>query len=339
MKKGFALVGAGLFGERHAQAYSRHPDVRFVSVCDLNGERAKSIAEKYGVESFTTDYTDLLSNPEIEAVSIATPDHLHRLVAVDFAEAGKHILVEKPLATTIEDALAIQEAAEKNGITLMVDLHNRINPPMVSARDAIQSGAIGTPTYVYTRLSNALSVATSMLSWAGQSSALWFLASHMVDVVRWMISDEVKRVYAVSREGILHSKGVQAPDFHVATLEFEKGAVGVFEHAWILPDSHSTVKDLKMEILGSEGAINIDASHNRSLEVYTKEKGRFPDLMAPPTGIHMTGFILDAIAYFVDAITLGTPVLASAQDGVEATRIICAILESVEKGLPVDIER
>jgi predicted dehydrogenase len=112
MKKGFALIGAGLFGERHAQAYSRHPAVDFVAVCDLNGDRAKEIAEKYNARGYTTEYQDLLSNLEIEAVSVATPDHLHREVAVAFAEAGKHLLVEKPLATTVEDAEAIAGAAQ-----------------------------------------------------------------------------------------------------------------------------------------------------------------------------------------------------------------------------------
>ena len=90
-----------------------------------------------------------------------------------------------------------------------------------------------------------------------------------------------------------------------------------------------------MEILGSKGAIIIDGSHNRGLEIYTEDKGSFPDLLAPPTGVHLTGFVLDAIAYFVDAITQDGAVLASGEDGVEATRIICAILEFAESGAPV----
>jgi predicted dehydrogenase len=334
-KTGFALVGAGLFGERHAQAYSRHPAVDFVAVCDLDGERARAIASTYGARSSTTDFAELLANPEITAVSVALPDHLHRDVAVACARAGKHLLVEKPLATTVADATAIVDAARERGVTLMVDFHNRVNPPIVQARDAIRRGEIGTPAYVYARLSNTTVVATQMLRWASESSALWFLASHMVDAVRWMLDDEVRRVYAVGRAGILHGMGVQTADFHVATVEFARGAVAVFEHAWILPQTHATVKDLKLEILGSRGAINIDASHNRALEIYSADKATFPDLLAPPTGVHMTGFILDSIAYFVDAIVQGTPVLASGEDGVATTRIICAMLESIEQGQPV----
>lgn len=336
-KTGFGLIGAGVFGERHAQAYSRHPAVDLVAVCDLNGARAEEIATKYGAHSSTTNFKELLANPEIKAVSVATPDHLHRDVAVACAEAGKHILVEKPLATTVADAMAITQAARDHNVTLMVDFHNRVNPAMVAARDAISNGEIGTPSYCYARLSNTTMVATEMLRWASQSSAIWFLASHMVDIVRWMLDDEVERVYAVSRAGVLHNLGVQTADFHVATVEFKRGTVAVFEHAWILPRSHATVKDLKLEILGSTGAINIDGSHNRTVEIYTGERARFPDLLAPPTGTHLTGFVLDSIAYFIDAITLGTPVLATGEDGIATTRIICAMLESVETGQPVSL--
>ncbi len=336
-KKGFALIGAGLFGERHAQAYSRHHAVEFVTVCDLNGERAKAIAEKYGARNWTSDFHDVLANLDVHAVSVATPDHLHRDVAIACAESGKHVLVEKPLATTVEDAIAIDTAARNNGVTLMVDFHNRVNPPMVAARDAIRRGDIGTPAYVYSRLSNTTMVATDMLKWASHSSALWFLASHMLDVVRWILDDEIGRVYAVSRDGILKGMGVDTADFHVATVEFSKGTVAVFEHAWILPRTHATVKDLKLEILGSTGAINIDGSHNRTLEIYSTEKAVFPDLLAPPTGEHLTGFVLDSIAYFVDAVTLGTPVLATGADGIATTRAICAIIESAKAGMPVDL--
>ncbi len=336
-KQGFALIGAGLFGERHAQAYSRHPFVDFRWVCDANAERAKLIAERYAVPRWTIDMADVLNDPEVKAVSAALPDHLHRDVAVRVANAGKHLLCEKPLATTVEDAIEIVDAAKRNGITLMVDFHNRVNPPFVSAKDAIQRGDIGTPAYVYCRLSNTTAVPTDMLKWSSHSSALWFLGSHMIDVVSWMLQDEVVSVYAVSREGILHGLGVQAPDFHVALLEFKKGTVATFEHAWILPRTHSTVKDLKVEILGSKGQINIDGSHNRVIEVFTAEKQAFPDLFAPPTGSHLTGFVLDSIAYFIDAVTKGTPVIATGEEGIRNVKIIHAILESARIGQRVTL--
>lgn len=336
-RKRFALVGAGLFGERHAQAYARSPYAEFAAVCDRRADRAAQIAEQYGAGRAVTDHAELLADPTIDAVSIATPDHLHRELAIAFAEAGKHILVEKPLATTVEDAVAIRDAAAANGVTLMVDFHNRVNPMMLGAKQAVARGDLGEVSYVYSRLSNTTAVATGMLSWAAHSSALWFLASHMVDVVRWIVDDEVSRVYAVRRDKVLRARGVPTADFHAATVEFAGGAVAVFESAWILPETQPTVKDLKLEILGSAGSLNVDGSHNRTLEIYNAQRATYPDLYAPPTGDHLTGFVLDAIAYFVDAVVAGAPVLATGEDGIEVTRILCAIEESARTGLPVDL--
>ena len=338
MTHGFALIGAGLFGERHAQAYSRHHAVDFVAVCDLDEARAKRIAETYGARRHTTRLDDILSDPAIHAVSIATPDHAHRAVAVACAEAGKHILVEKPLATTVDDAEAIVAAAARAGITLMVDFHNRVNPPMVATRDAVARGDLGTVSYVYVRLSNTVAVPQDMLKWSGRSSALWFLGSHMVDIVGWILNDRPVKAYVVSRDGVLKGMGIDAPDFHVATVEYAKGTVAVFEHAWILPRTHNTVKDLKLEFLGSKGAAYVDGSHNRAIELYTSEKGAFPDMLVPPFGPHLTGFVLDAVVHFIDAVTLGKPVLATGEDGLANTKIIAAMIEAANSGRAVSLE-
>lgn len=337
MKKGFALIGAGLFGQRHAQAYQRHPLVDFKYVCDLDAARAKSVAETYGAAAYTTDFNDIMADPEVIAVSVATPDPAHRDAVVAAAKAGKHILVEKPLATTVEDAEAMIAAANEAGVKLMVDFHNRANPPMVAARDAVARGDIGRPSYVYTRLSNTIAVPRDMLKWSSQSSALWFLGSHMIDVVGWILNDKPVRAYVVSRDGILKDLGVNAPDFHVATVEYESGTVGVFEHTWILPDTYNTVKDLKIELLGSKGAINIDGSHNRTMELYTQQKGAFPDMLVPPFGPHLTGFVLDAVVHFVEAVLFDKPVLATGEEGLANTKIISALIEAARLGQPVQL--
>lgn len=337
MKTGFASIGAGLFGGWHAMAYGRHPLVDFRAVCDLSEDRAKQAAETHGAAYHTTNLDDILNDETIKAVSIATPDHAHRDVAVACAKAGKHLLVEKPLATTTKDAEAIVAAAKSAGVLLMTDFHNRANPPMVAARDAVKNGRIGTPSYVYARLSNTLAVPQDMLTWSGHSSALWFLGSHMIDAVSWIINDQPKSVYVVSRSGILNNLGIDAPDFHVATLEFESGAVGVFEHAWILPRTYNAAKDLKLEILGSEGAINIDGSHNRMMELYTPEKGAFQDMVVPPFGPHLTGFVLDAVVHFIEAVVNGKEVLATGEDGLINTRIISAMIDAADSGRRVDL--
>ena len=110
------------------------------------------------------------------------------------------------------------DAAERAGVVFMVDFHNRVNPPMVSARDAVARGDLGRVSYVYARLSNTIAVLEDMLKWSGRSSALWFLGSHMVDIVGWILGDVPVKLFVVSRDGMLQARGIDAPDFHVATV-------------------------------------------------------------------------------------------------------------------------
>ncbi|MCD6030482.1 MAG: Sugar dehydrogenase [Thermomicrobiales bacterium] len=336
---GFGVIGAGLFGENHAVVYSRLPGVELVAVCDQNEERAKEIAERYGARAYYTDYEKALADPEITAVSIATPDFAHAEIALAAAQAGKHILCEKPLATTVEEAQAIVDAAAKAGVKLMVDFHNRANPPFAAAREQVQSGAIGTPAYGYARLSNTTFVPLEMLSWADRTSALYFLGSHAVDIMRFILDDTVVRVQAVSRSGILQKLGVDAPDFHVAIAEFSRGAVVTFENAWILPQSQPMVYDFKVELLGSEGAIYLDPSHHGAVTMHTGGRLSYGDVLGvtPTSDLRVGGFVLEAIARFVDAVLYDRPVLATGEDGLEATRIVDAIQRSAETGQPVEV--
>jgi predicted dehydrogenase len=329
---GFALIGAGLFGEQHARGYQRHRAVRFEAVCDRDAARAEAIATRYGARRWTADLDSILRDPAIDAVSIATPDHAHRDVALACLAARKHVLIEKPLATSLAEAREIAAAARTSGVKVVIDFHNRLNPPMVAARDARASGELGTPAYVYARLSNRLDVPETMLRWSAQSSALWFLGSHMIDIVCWILGELPTRVFALKRQTILAAKGIAAPDFHVAVLEFPSGVVANFEHAWFLPRTQLAIKDLKLEILGSEGAVYIDGSHNRALEIYGAAKGRFQDVLVPAYGPRMTGFVLDAIAAFVDTVVDDAPPLATLEDGLANVRIVEKIIESAAAG-------
>jgi predicted dehydrogenase len=337
---GFGVIGAGIVGGGwHADVYARHPRARLVGVCDLNQQRAEQIAHSYGAVLATTDYRTLLRHPEIAAVSIATPDFAHCEIAVAAAEAGKHLLVEKPLATTVADAEAIVAAARRAGVLLMVDFHNRVNPAFLQARRALQHGQIGKPAYIYARLSNTTAVPTQMLPWAGRSSALWFLASHTTDLACWLLADRPRRVYAVSRSGILHALGVGAPDFHTAIVEFAGGAVATLENAWILPQSEPSVFDFKFEILGSSGAIRINASDHRAIVTQTATGTVLPDVLGAfdDDALRIAGFVRESIARFVDAVADGRPLPATGEDGLLVTRTLAAIAESAVTGQPVEL--
>ncbi len=338
-KVGFGVIGTGIIGEEHALVYSRLPGSELVAVCDVNAERAKAMAEKYGARVYYTDYQELLRNPDIQAVSVATPDFAHRDIAVAAAQAKKHVLCEKPLATSPEDAQAIVDAAKKTGVKLMVDYHNRVNPPFVAAKQSIEAGEIGRPAYGYIRLSNTTFVPLEMLTWAAKSSALWFLASHTIDMMRFLLNDNVRRVYAVTRSGTLKKLGVDTQDFNVAIGEFQNGAVVTFENAGILPRSHPMVYEFKMELLGSDGAINVNTSHHGAIEKHVGGKIAYADVLGTtPTSQWRTGgFVREAIGRFVDAVLYDQPVLATGEDGLAAVRVASAIERSAETGQPVDL--
>lgn len=193
------IVGAGTWGATHASIYAEHICADPVAICDMNKEKAQAIADKYGIRKVYTDYKELAADPEIDAVAIVTPDFAHADIACAMADAGKDILIEKPLATTREDIDRICEAVERNGVRCMVDLHNRWNAPFNKAKQEIASGKLGKPYTAYIRHSDVKWVATDMLSWAAKSSILWFLGSHSLDSLRWLVDSEAKRVYSVKR--------------------------------------------------------------------------------------------------------------------------------------------
>ena len=142
-KLGVGLIGTGTWGETHLKLYSTDPRVRLACICDINEDLVKARAEEFGAESYTTDYKELLARDDISMVAIVTPDHLHREIATAAAEAGKHILLEKPMATTVEECEAINAAVEKAGVKLMVDFHNRFNTPFTQTKLAIEAGELG----------------------------------------------------------------------------------------------------------------------------------------------------------------------------------------------------
>ncbi len=339
-KKRFALVGAGLFGEIHAKAYGAHPEAELRVVCDLNGARAKEVGARYGAERCCTDWRDVVGDADVEAVSIATPDFAHTQIAVAAAKAGKHILVEKPLATTVEECDQIIGAAKESGVKLMVDFHNRWSPAFHETHRLLREGALGDPRFVYFRLSNTTFVPLKMLSWAAQSSSLWFLGSHAIDMVCWLVGEYPTRVYSVSRSGVLKERGVETADLYQSTLEFPGGAVASIENCWLLPESAPSVFDLKCEVVGSEATINIDGSSSRMVEIVGRDGVRYAEVLGGQL-VHgkQGGFMVESIQHFADCVTHDEEPLVPGEVGLEVTRAACAIEQSAEKGEPVVIER
>ncbi len=334
-----ALVGAGTWGANHARIYKAHPFADIVAICDMNGERARRVAEEEGIPQVYEDYQEMLAKTDCDAVAIVTPDFAHADVAVAAARAGKHILIEKPLATTRDDVLRIVKAVEENGVRCMVDLHNRWNPPFNATYEAIRANELGEVYSAYYRLNDCRWVATDMLPWAAKSSILWFLGSHSLDTLMWLFGSRPKRVYSVSKEGVLKREGVDATDEYLSTIEFENGAVAQMENGWVTPNANPCVNDIKFTILGDKGMISIDASNHTMIQKYTDTQVVVPDVIVQNKIFGQPkGFAFESIRAFVDCLISGEEFPVTMREAAVGVLAILAIMESAKTRTPVEVD-
>ncbi len=337
-KPGFGLIGCGTWGAVHARTYRASPYACFVEVCDQNTERAAQCAQQYGVDKYSTDWRDLLANPDIDAVSIATPDFAHSEIILAAIEAGKDVLAEKPLAASVEECEKILTARRKSGVKLMVDFHNRWNLPFLSIRRQFESGELGKLLSMNVRLNDTLFVPTRMLSWAAQSSPVRFLGSHIVDLIRWMSCTEVSRVYAVSRSTVLKEAGVDTPDLFQYILELSSGATAMVENCWVVNESSPSVFDFQCEFIATKGTAYVNASHNRTVEIYSDKGTQLPDVSGAPDSYGKpVGFCVAAIEHFIDCVVNNKQPMVTGEDGLIAARVVAAIEESARTHQPVEV--
>jgi len=332
-----AVVGTGIFGEIHVHTYSTYDKAELLMICDLNEKRAKEISKKYGVR-YTTDYSEIAENDKIEAVSVATPDFAHKDIVIKMLESGKHVLVEKPMATSIEEAEVMVETAKKSGKILMTDFHNRFNPPFVLAREKFESGDIGDIGMIYTRLSDRIDVPLKWFSWSNKTGPQWFLFPHIVDLVTWISGKKPEKVYGCGKKGILKSNGIDIYDTVTGILDFGKFYATV-ETSWIVPESWPSIADFYFKIEGSKGRIEIDFEDlGLKMASDVKKEMETPFYLGyTPIDGKPHGFASLPIMHFVDCISENRKPIISVEDGFINVKIISSILESIETGKPVKI--
>ena len=334
-----AVIGAGVWGETHTSIYNEHFFAKTVAICDLNIRRAKEVADKYGIPEVYSDYNEMLNKSSCDAVAIVTPDFLHAEIAIACAYAGKHMLIEKPLATTKKDVFDMVEAIEKNKVRAMVDFHNRWSPPFNSAKRIIESGSFGKPVSAYFRLNDTKWVATDMLPWAAKSSILWFLGSHSLDTLRWMFNDEPEEIYSVKSEGVLKKLGVDTVDMYMTTIKFRNGAIAQMENGWITPNGNPCVNDIKFDILCENGKIDIDASNHNLIQVISDTKLVTEDVLVKNYVFDCCkGFAYESIRSFVDRLIDGKEFHVTLKDAANTSLSLLAVFESSVSGMPIKPE-
>lgn len=332
---GVGVVGVGILGERHARVFSELPGSRLVAVADPNEERAGRVSGELGANSYA-DYRAMLEDPNVNAVAIATPDHLHFGPVMAALEAGKHVFVEKPLATTVDEAKKMIAAAENSGLILQVNFSQRFVPDNSWAKSQIQDGAIGELLITRSVTNDTISVPTEMISWASSTSPIFFMTSHHLDLVCWYLNTEVEEAYAYEVSGVLKGRGIQVHDAVEALVRFTNGATATFHSSWIYPNSYLTVADSSLELVGSEGVILLGRGDNTL--IYSGEKGRKMNLA---TAYEIDGTLHGAFRHslelFLCSVTEGTEPMTSASNTLGVTLAQCAILESLAQHRPVKV--
>ena len=331
-----AVVGCGIFGEIHVATYADFGRTNLVAVCDINAERAKEMGEKYGCESCTS-VEEIAADASIQAVSVATPDFAHRDVCAALAGAGKHLLVEKPLATSVADAQAIVDAITAAGVTGMIDFHNRYNPALTAVKEPLDRGEMGRPLMMFGRLSDRIEVATDWFDWSGRSGPEWFLGSHLTDMACWMFGQDPVRVYAEGRKEVLAARGVDCYDAMHIHLSFP-GGFATLETSWILPNTWPMVCDFFVSLQTSEARADVDLSCQGPTIADPKQLAR-PFLYGmTPVAAEQFGFMSFPIREFVRAVLAGAPAPIPVTEGLKNVKILSAAVESAETGQAVAIE-
>lgn len=325
------IIGIGHQGRRHAESYSKLRQAELLAISDTDKKKAGEAARKLSVPNVYVDYKKILENPEIEAVSVATPDFLHRDPVVDSLEAGKHVLCEKPLATTLEDIDAMIAAWKESGVKFMVGFENRWNPPFRNAKRIVESGKIGRIIHIYARLNTWRDVPLKMLGWADRSSPALFLSVHPLDLCRWFTGSEISEVAAHGCSGFLKRRGVDTLDAIQSLIAFKNGVKCVVESSWIMPNSFPSGADFEFRMIGSKGSLEINPTLQSGV-LSTDETHEYPEVFRLMSiDGHPYGFVPGVVRHFVHCVLQNKQPLTSPYDGRAATEAALAILESINK--------
>lgn len=327
-------IGIISFAHFHGYSYARCvtelPNAKLTAVADDDEGRGRKVAEQYSVD-FHQDYRRLLSREDVDAVIVTAENAKHASIAIDAAEAGKHILCEKPLATSLKDADAMLQAAEKAGVKLQTAYVMRYHAVTSLVKDLISKGEIGRIVAM---------TGTNQLKWLVYG---WFIEPslsgggsvmdhtvHLADLMRWYARSEAKTVYTEIGKNI-HGD-VKVEDNALTFVTFKNGSFGTIDGSWSRPKGFYTWGHMAMEILGTEGLIQIDA-FRQNVNVIEAN---------PPNDRlewHYWGCDADKemVKGFVECILKDKKPRASGFDGRQGVEITLAAYESARKGSPVTL--
>ncbi|HEY3082039.1 MAG TPA: Gfo/Idh/MocA family oxidoreductase [Chloroflexota bacterium] len=337
------MVGAGEIAVQTAKGIAKAPHARHVQVMDVDARVARDLADTYGVPH-TTDVAELLANPEVDAVYIAVPHYLHAPLTLQAIAAGKHVLVEKPIATTLEDADRMIAAAREKGVTLSVAYTAQVDAQLRPVRELIAGGAIGevVGTRIVLRSDKPESYWRS--GFTGRIETDWRSSKqksgggvlimntvHDLNTIRYLTGLEVTRVHA---EYATFATSVEVEDFIALTYRYANGAIGTLEAGSALR-GRDPLREVN-RIYGREGQIVLTDPPKLFVtgQVEGLKPGEWQEL--PPLEERLDGrtAIVDG---FARAVLAGQPPPVRAEDGRAALEVIVAAYRSGEEGRPLHL--
>jgi predicted dehydrogenase len=339
-KIGIGIIGAGFMGMLHARAFSQLGDVRVTAASDPALQTPPRLPNQPEPLRLYSDHRELLEKEDVQAVLIATPEGLHHEAVEDAAAAGRHILLEKPIATTLEDADAIIEAAEKQGVKVMMAHLLRYDVRYAQIKAAVQDGMIGKPLVCYARRNAVLQEARRL---GGRVEVEEYISVHDIDQIFWYFEDRPVKVSAEIAEGpVMKELGVH--DFIWITIRFQNGGLGIVETGWGLsesivkwkrPGSWAGFGDVCLELIGEKGSLYLDY-RPMTLSAVDDEGWKFPETLHWPE-LHgeVVGDVLDEDRYFVGVVKGEREIISSALDGRNALEVVLAAQRSYTEDRPI----
>jgi len=315
MKKlGTAVIGTGFWGKNHARVYKELASTELVAICDVNRERAKAVAEQFGVKAYTSS-SRMLKNEDVEAVSVCTWSTKLAKEALKALKAGKHVLVEKPMATHTRQAEKLLEVAEKNDLHLTVGFLMRFIPGLQHIREAVENKKIG---------ELVCATARRVSQWPeriGDVGVVKDTAIHDIDIMRYISDEDPIGVYA--KIGSMRHRKFE--DYAQIMLTYKDGKSAFIESNWLTP-----YKTRTLTVTGSDAIMRLDYMTQELWIEDTKEnlQPRYP--WQEPLKLELQ--------HFADCISKKKKPLITGVDGLKALQIAEAALRSSAKNRAIKLK-
>ncbi len=321
-----AVIGLGWFGEKHCEALSGISHVELYALCDCAEPRLKEVAKTFGVTKTYTDYNKLLADPNVDMVNVVTMWDQHVAPTVAALKAGKHVFLEKPMASSVADCETIVKATKATSKFFTVGHICRFNPRYAAAKAAIAEGKIGKIVSMYARRNIPAFVGASVLPKIGPIIGD---GVHDTDLMLWYSGAKIVSAYAQT----VNVRKFKNPDLGWTMYRFDSGAVGVLEDTWFLPDTTAFQIDERMEIIGTEGSVHVHETYP-NFSVCDKTGWHSPDTTYWPMlhGVR-AGALREELNYFSTCVLEGRkPTVITAEESAAAVRACLAAEKSAATG-------